>query len=494
MSTVPTPLSYISTAMILLITWIILSILPLHARGTVSIMKRYTLLTAANFTWNDAKLKCESIGSNLAKVDSETERFALNHLDDQAPWNSSLSNSQYWLGLHIRGDNDECTTKTNYFWHDCEPLFKWTNWAPSEPNECGVDYCIRLHNVLFKTRDCGLKYGALCEADQAGDCTFDEVYTDDLRGFSHKKISLNVDESACKTACLDYIVDEETQCWLYQIIRKEFDVNMTIIAEHPVCYLFFTTNSYSADNLNFVGNWTNATTIYVKRCYEAILDDVSQPDSADAWAGVSEPNTTCPVIGDCYFETIGVLDLDRAKDLVHTTLDVHGTEQECKDLCMGGSFYKDCWFLDTFSPLSRACRLYFLHNDLSDTFNVLDLNARKRTLFMKKCLKEELTTTTVPTTTTTPQLVFEQLRVEKKVTGNYRRKFISIYEDRPSAYEYGYNGRCFHRFYHRFRHPVRYTRILPPCKNCRSEKHSNKKQVLPSEKENKQGKTCCLQN
>ncbi|XP_021369260.1 uncharacterized protein LOC110460593 [Mizuhopecten yessoensis] len=428
--------------MLFQITPFLLLALPLYIYGSVSVMKQYTLMTVANFTWNDAKVKCEAIGGHLAKIDTQAEQSMLKQLDGQPPWNDTLNEGQYWFGLHIRGDNDDCSAKTRYFWNDCEPLFKWADWYSGEPNHCFEEKCMRIQNIQFRTRQCSTKYGALCEKDQ-GECTFERVFIESVQGLTYKRVSLVVAEAACRTSCLNNIVDDETQCWFYQTQQKEFDVNMTVIAVHEVCFLFFTTNSYSVDTISTVGDWENATTIHIKRCFEAVLDEQSQPDSGDTFANVSEPDTKCPVIGDCYFETIGVLDLERAKNLVDTTLDVHGTEVECKNLCIGSAMHKGCWFVDTFSPLSGACRLYFLHNDLSDSFKALDPNTRKRTLFMKKCLKEEVTTTTEPITTTTPTLVFEELRVEKKDTGNYRRKFISIYEDRPSAMSMGIIGAIF---------------------------------------------------
>lgn len=112
-------------------------------------------------SWNDAAKKCETMGSYLAEVDTNSEMEFLQSLS-KSPLNKS-NQRLIWLG----GSDTE--NEGSWVWRRSNRKMEYTNWNRNEPNGYTRENCLQAHGPEGHWNDlfCGVQIAYVCEADVA---------------------------------------------------------------------------------------------------------------------------------------------------------------------------------------------------------------------------------------------------------------------------------------------------------------------------------------
>ncbi|CAL1528625.1 unnamed protein product [Lymnaea stagnalis] len=102
-------------------------------------------------SWSEGKQKCQYVGRNFAKVNSQSDQDAVELL---SPYFTGF----FWLGL--KGNE----TNLSFTWSDDTPL-EYTNWADGFPSLIDGKNCVRMRHFdnLWETFNCSERLNYLCQ-------------------------------------------------------------------------------------------------------------------------------------------------------------------------------------------------------------------------------------------------------------------------------------------------------------------------------------------
>ena len=122
---------------------------------------------SSNFSYNEAKNFCRSVGLKLAQIHTQKENSELFKWFNQLGWDSQFFNShrefiengKAWIGAEMAGKSND------WEWADGNPICDeiHSNWHKSEPVEDRVGIDLMMYSGKWGTVEKDTKWAALCE-------------------------------------------------------------------------------------------------------------------------------------------------------------------------------------------------------------------------------------------------------------------------------------------------------------------------------------------
>ncbi|XP_033724559.1 integumentary mucin C.1-like [Pecten maximus] len=362
-------------------------------------------------TWNEAKVACENLGMALAKVDTLMKQEYIDTYID-TDWSPNVT-GELWIGLHKIDIAQPGLTK----WSDCTEI-GWNNFATAEPSTSTDKLCFALSEDLsWISHVCDTQLQSICEST-TGDCTFD-TYPE--HGCGHTlKSSSESDWDTCLAECLTDTLPTGEECWA---------VGHWDGYTGDDCWKF-----HSADDPNICITEMfsySAINVGIKICFESDID-VSVPPSVPS----SFPNTDCFVI---YTTTT----IDPTTIAISTspssTSTAEAAAEETTIMETTTTTTPPTTTLSTTASTGPTTMPTTTKQDTTISNQIATTNGTLPVLGVCSCTCSMINTSLINLQEEIEKLK-DLLTVKKSTTSLYKRKFISVKDDRVSSTSIGYVG------------------------------------------------------
>ncbi|XP_069106530.1 uncharacterized protein [Argopecten irradians] len=358
-------------------------------------------------SWNAAKLTCEGLGMHLAKLDTSLKQtYVQKYINDD--WSADVT-GELWIGLH----KFNIATPELTRWYDCTIVGGPDSFDNGEPSTNTDDLCFTLSGgTSWRSSLCNDTLQAVCESSP-GDCTFD---TYPQNGCSHNlKASAELPWAECIADCLTDTLATGEQCW---------GVGHLDGFSGDDCWKFFAADD---PDICIAGMYPSASIdVGIKICFESSVEIPVVPDVSSV-----NPDTPCFVI----YTTPDT----------ETTLGLTTTIAETTTTTEPTTAVQTTQTINVTSPTIDAATeptaLTFTTEQITTTTAVTTPTNVTSLPNLGVC---RCTCTIFNTSLLNLQEEIEKLRVlltvKKSSTSLYKRKFISVQDERISATSIGYVG------------------------------------------------------
>ncbi|XP_069114376.1 uncharacterized protein [Argopecten irradians] len=404
--------------MFLVLCQAVLNFLPqISSKDTLPKKPQFTIFQA-NATWNEAQEYCKERQGHLLRIDSQAKFDLLTQLDRNPPWNNSLENGEFWIGLH-NTEYANCS-EVHHFWEDgCQPL-GWKRWGGGFPDKCDSDRCVVMTGMHWSTANCSNKYSFVCEKEMDCEYTRDvNVTMQDVTvtQLAYKKVT---SQSTCKELCSDMVRGDSHGC--------------SSSRDNDTCLWLFVDKG---DKDHRLDDSYTGTEYFFKSCEDAKISTLADELFGNNSAELPETQCASVINDDYYYEYLSDYRAAIIPSL-YITLDLVGDIEKCKEVCLQTKMNgKQCWAVNMFSVLSNFCRLYYLNGEPPYLFYERYVTTTPGPLVLRRRLsKQQILDDGIVDT-------IEELEVNPKNTTIYKLKYFSVFENTGSKIGMGAIGSVF---------------------------------------------------